>query len=201
MWRVDIPALSNLAGLAWAAKPINAATPELGTSVCLLPTKHQHAVRPGLQRHIRRKNRKSLAVLNEPVVRFLCLCCEILEQVAQFYCSVSLRFCTNNWVITGVMWNPRIVCFSGIKSHIIVTNNELMIDWFKVPYGSSQVRSVAVMFADSKMISMHREIPRALQRQQMISVTFQFLSKARIYYSVRNMAPICLMCENGLQLL
>ncbi len=39
MWRADAPALSNRTGLAWAAKPINAATPGLGTSVCYLPMK------------------------------------------------------------------------------------------------------------------------------------------------------------------
>ncbi len=32
------------ASLAWAAKPINAATPGLGTSVCYLPLKHHHAL-------------------------------------------------------------------------------------------------------------------------------------------------------------
>ncbi len=39
-WRADAPTLSNALNLAWAAKPLSAATPGLGTSVCLLPTKH-----------------------------------------------------------------------------------------------------------------------------------------------------------------
>ncbi len=34
VWRADAPALTNETGLAWAAKPINAATPGLGTSLC-----------------------------------------------------------------------------------------------------------------------------------------------------------------------
>ncbi len=42
VWRADTPAPSNQTGLAWTAKPINAATPGLGTSVCLLPMKHHH---------------------------------------------------------------------------------------------------------------------------------------------------------------
>ncbi len=42
VWRADAPALSNQTGLAWTAKPITAATPGLGNSVCLVPTKHHH---------------------------------------------------------------------------------------------------------------------------------------------------------------
>ncbi len=40
VWRADALALTNCASLAWAAKPLNAATPGLGTSVCYLPMKH-----------------------------------------------------------------------------------------------------------------------------------------------------------------
>ncbi len=41
VWREDIPALTSL---AWAAKPINATTPGLGTSVCYLPIENHHAL-------------------------------------------------------------------------------------------------------------------------------------------------------------
>ncbi len=38
-WRAGTPALASRTGLTWAAKPIKAATPGLGTSVCYPPKK------------------------------------------------------------------------------------------------------------------------------------------------------------------
>ncbi len=43
VWRADVPALSNRASFVSVAKPIYAATPELGTSACYISTNHHHA--------------------------------------------------------------------------------------------------------------------------------------------------------------